>query len=80
MGANVLELLDDDLLSKIKGISIRAKHLVNDVFAGEYLSAFKGRGMEFEEVREYTAGDEVKSIDWKVSARMGRPYIKRYRE
>jgi uncharacterized protein (DUF58 family) len=53
---------------------------VNTVMAGEYQSAFKGLGIEFEEVREYTPGDDVKSIDWNVTARMGRPYVKLYRE
>ncbi len=50
------------------------------MMAGQYKSVFRGTGMEFEEVREYSQGDDVKSIDWKVSARLGRPYIKRYRE
>lgn len=54
--------------------------MVNTMMAGQYRSVFRGSGIEFEEVREYSPGDEVKSIDWKVSARMGRPYIKRYRE
>lgn len=54
--------------------------MVNDVMAGEYQSAFKGRGMEFEEVREYQPGDEIRTIDWNVTARMGRPFIKRYVE
>ena len=65
--------LDSDLMAKIRGIQIRAKHLVNDVFAGEYQSAFKGRGLEFEEVREYQPGDDIRSIDWNVTARIGPP-------
>ena len=74
------ELLSDELLSQIKGIQIKAKSLVNDVFAGEYLSAFKGRGMEFEEVREYFPGDDVRNIDWNVTARSEKPYIKTFRD
>lgn len=72
--------LDDELLAKIKGVQIRAKHLVNDVFAGEYISAFKGRGMEFEEVREYQPGDDVRAIDWNVTARSETPFIKIFQD
>jgi len=54
--------------------------MVNTMMAGQYRSVFRGSGIEFEEVREYSPGDDVKSIDWKVSARMGRPYVKLYRE
>lgn len=72
--------LTDELLSKIKGIQIRARHLVNDAFSGDYISAFKGRGIEFEEVREYIPGDDVRSIDWNVTARQNRPFIKTYRD
>lgn len=75
-----LEVLNDDILAKIKGIQMKAKHLVSDTFAGDYLSAFKGRGMEFEEVREYTPGDDIRKIDWNVTARTGQPYIKTYRD
>ncbi len=74
------KLLDEALLAKIKSIQMRAKHLVNDVFAGEYLSAFKGRGMEFEEVREYLVGDDVRNIDWNVTARQDKAFIKTYRD
>jgi uncharacterized protein (DUF58 family) len=74
------EMLDQELLAKIKGIQIRARHLVNDVFAGEYQSAFRGRGLEFEEVREYQAGDDIRSIDWNVTARQNKPYVKLYRD
>jgi uncharacterized protein (DUF58 family) len=77
---SVLNMLDDDLLSKVKGIQIKAKHMVNDVFAGEYLSAFKGRGMEFEEVREYAPGDDIRDIDWNVTARSTHPFVKTYRD
>jgi uncharacterized protein (DUF58 family) len=73
-------MLSAELIKKIKKVHIRSGRLVNTLMAGQYKSVFRGSGIEFEEVREYTAGDEVKSIDWKVSARMGRPYIKRYRE
>jgi uncharacterized protein (DUF58 family) len=73
-------MLPHELIKKIKRIHIRSSRQVNTMMAGQYKSVFRGSGIEFEEVREYTPGDEVKSIDWKVSARMGRPYIKRYRE
>ena len=69
-----------ELIKKIRRIEIRTNRLVNDVLAGEYHSVFKGRGMEFEEVREYQMGDDVRSIDWNVTARMDHPYVKRYRE
>jgi uncharacterized protein (DUF58 family) len=68
------------LLKKIRRIEIRTSHLVNDALAGQYHSAFKGRGMEFEEVRPYQIGDDVRSIDWNVTARYGEPYIKIFRE
>lgn len=68
-------------LSKtIRQIQFLSTHLAEDVLAGAYRSAFKGRGMEFEEVREYQPGDEVRSIDWNVTARMNRPYVKNFRE
>lgn len=73
-------MIPEEVLRKIHLLHIRTKHLVNDVMAGEYESAFRGRGMEFEEVREYQAGDDVRSIDWNVTARMGRPFLKLYRE
>jgi uncharacterized protein (DUF58 family) len=69
-----------DLLKKIRHIEIRTNRLVNDVFAGEYHSVFKGRGMEFDEVREYTPGDDIRAIDWNVTARHGHPFVKRYVE
>ncbi len=69
-----------ELLKRIRRIQIRTSHMANDVFAGQYHSAFKGQGMEFEEVREYQPGDEIRSIDWNVTARQGRPFIKRFRE
>lgn len=73
-------MLDPALLAKIKRIHIHAFSIVNEVFAGEYTSAFKGRGIEFEEVREYMPGDDVRNIDWNVTARSGRPYIKLFRD
>ena len=69
-----------EILKKIRRIEISTNRLVNNIFAGEYESAFKGRGMEFDEVREYQPGDEIRSIDWNVTARMGAPYIKKYVE
>ena len=72
--------LSKEVIKKIQGIHIHTNYLVNDVLAGEYESAFRGRGMEFEEVREYQAGDDVRDIDWNVTARMGHPYVKIYRE
>ena len=69
-----------ELLKKIRRIEIRTSHLVNDAMAGKYHSAFKGRGMEFEEVRPYQIGDDVRTIDWNVSARYGEPFVKKFRE
>jgi len=73
-------VIAEEILKKIHLIHIRTKHLVNDVMAGEYESAFRGRGMEFEEVREYIPGDDIRTIDWNVTARTGRPHVKLYRE
>lgn len=73
-------MLSSELIQKIRRIEIRTRHLVNESFAGEYHAIFKGRGMEFDEVRAYQPGDEVRSIDWNVTARMGEPFIKRYVE
>ncbi len=73
-------MLSPDIIKKIKKIHIKAGRRVNTLMAGQYKSVFRGAGIEFEEVREYFPGDEVKSIDWKVSARLGRPFVKRYRE
>ena len=69
-----------ELIKKIRKIEIRTRALTQQVFSGQYHSAFKGRGMAFSEVREYTYGDDVRSIDWNVSARFGTPYVKMYRE
>ena len=76
----MLTMIPKEILQKIQKIHIRTSYLVNDIFAGEYESAFRGRGMEFEEVREYMPGDDIRDIDWNVTARMGHPYIKLYRE
>jgi len=73
-------MLSAELIRRIRFIEIRTRRLVNDLFAGEYQSVFKGRGMEFAEVREYQPGDEVRTIDWNVTARMGRPFVKRFTE
>jgi uncharacterized protein (DUF58 family) len=75
-----LERLSPQILSKIRSIQIRAKNLVNSSFSGEYQSAFRGRGMEFEEIRDYTIGDDIRNIDWNVTARTSSPYIKVYRD
>ncbi len=72
--------VSSDLLQKVRAIQIKTSHLVNDLMAGEYVSAFKGRGMEFSEVREYQPGDDVRLIDWNVTARMNQPYIKEFKE
>jgi uncharacterized protein (DUF58 family) len=69
-----------EVLRQVRLIELRTRRLVNSLFAGEYRSIFKGHGMEFAEVREYMPGDEVRSIDWNVTARMGRPFVKRYIE
>ena len=69
-----------EIVKKVRRIQIVANRMVNDLFAGAYQSAFRGRGMEFDEVREYQPGDEVRSIDWNVTARAGHPFIKRHKE
>lgn len=69
-----------ELLKKVRKIEIKAKGLSHNIFAGEYHSAFKGRGMTFSEVREYQYGDDVRDIDWNVTARYNRPYVKVYEE
>jgi len=69
-----------ELLKKVRSIQIKASRMVNDVLAGEYSSVFKGRGMEFDEVRLYVPGDEIRTIDWNVTARTGVPHVKRFVE
>jgi uncharacterized protein (DUF58 family) len=73
-------MIPKEILKKVRQIEIRTGRLVNDVFAGEYESIFKGRGMEFHEVREYVPGDDIRSIDWNVTARTGHPYVKKFVE
>ena len=69
-----------EVLEAVRRIEVRTNRLVNDMMVGAYLSHFKGRGMDFEELREYIPGDEVRDIDWNVTYRMGRPFVKRFRE
>jgi uncharacterized protein (DUF58 family) len=69
-----------EILKKVRQIEIRTNRLVNDSMAGEYHSVFRGRGMDFDEVREYVPGDEVRTIDWNVTARAGRPFVKKFTE
>jgi len=73
-------MLSTELIKKIHHIEIRTRRLVNDSYAGDYHSIFKGRGMEFDEVRPYQLGDEIRTIDWNVTARTGEPHVKRYVE
>jgi uncharacterized protein (DUF58 family) len=73
-------MIPKEVLQKIRRIQITTSRMVTDVFAGHYHSVFKGQGMEFEEVREYQPGDEIRSIDWNVTARTGRPFIKKFME
>lgn len=73
-------MLSSEQLKAIRKIQIRTSHLVSDLFAGQYHSAFKGHGMEFAEVRPYLPGDDVRSIDWNVTARTGTPHVKRFTE
>ena len=69
-----------ELIASVHRVEVRTNRVVNDMMVGAYLSHFKGRGMDFEELREYIPGDEVRDIDWNVTYRMGRPFVKRYRE
>jgi uncharacterized protein (DUF58 family) len=73
-------MLSEALFKKIQRFHFTTKRLANDLFAGQYESAFKGRGMEFAEVREYQVGDDIRTIDWNVSARFGRPFVKVFHE
>lgn len=77
---SVMAIAPAEVLRQVRRIEVRTRRLVDSRFAGEYRSLFKGQGMEFAEVREYQPGDEVRSIDWNVSARMGKPFVKRYVE
>jgi len=69
-----------ELLESVRRVEVRTNRLVNDTMVGAYLSHFRGRGMDFEELREYIPGDDVRDIDWNVTNRMGRPFVKRFRE
>lgn len=73
-------MLPAEILRKVRRIEIRTSRLVNESLAGEYHSVFKGRGMEFSEVREYQFGDDIRNIDWNVTSRMGHPYVKKHVE
>jgi uncharacterized protein (DUF58 family) len=73
-------MLPREIIKKIRRIQIHTSHIVNEMLAGRWNSAFKGRGIEFEEVRPYQIGDDVRAIDWNVTARTGRPFIKLFRE
>src|SRR6476659_9115882 len=73
-------MLPREIIKKIRRIEIHTSRIVNELLAGQWNSAFKGRGIEFEEVRPYQIGDDVRAIDWNVTARMGRPFIKLFRE
>ena len=73
-------MITQEILKKVRQIEIRTSRMVDSILGGEYNSAFKGRGMEFEEVREYQPGDEIRTIDWNVTARAGSPFVKTYRE
>ena len=73
-------MLSRELLKKIQGFHFKTRRLANDLFAGQYESAFKGRGMEFAEVREYQPGDDIRTIGWNVSARFGHPFVKVFHE
>jgi uncharacterized protein (DUF58 family) len=73
-------LSQEEMLARVRRLQIRARRLVRRLFLGEYHSVFRGRGLEFSEVREYHEGDEVRMIDWNVTARMGMPYVKKYVE
>jgi len=73
-------MLSLEFLKKLRQIELRTRKIINTTFVGEYRSTFKGTGMEFIDVREYLPGDDIRSIDWKVTARMGRPYVKKFVE
>jgi uncharacterized protein (DUF58 family) len=73
-------MIPKEVLQRVRRIEIRTRSIVESVLSGEYQSVFKGRGMEFSEVRTYTAGDDIRSIDWNVTARMGQPYVKKHVE
>src|SRR5512142_2264714 len=69
-----------DILKKVRQVEIKTRGIVEEIFSGEYHSVFKGRGIEFAEVREYIPGDDIRAVDWNVTARMGHPYVKLFEE
>ena len=73
-------MLTQELMREVRRLQVRTRRRVEGLFAGEYHTAFKGRGIEFADVREYESGDDVRSIDWNVTARTGRPHVKRFIE
>ena len=73
-------MIPEEIFKKVRQIHIRTSHMVNDTLAGQYESVFKGQGIEFEEVREYQPGDDIRTIDWNVTARTGRPFVKKFVE
>ncbi|MFQ3675935.1 MAG: DUF58 domain-containing protein [Endomicrobiia bacterium] len=73
-------MLPQEILKQVRRIEFKTNKIVNDLFAGQYYSVFKGRGIEFDEVREYNPGDDIRSIDWNVTARYGKPFIKKFVE
>ena len=73
-------MIPAEIIRKVRLIEIKTRHIVNNLFGGEYHSAFKGMGMEFAEVREYAPGDDIRAIDWNVTARAGKPFIKKFNE
>ncbi len=77
---NGTKMIPAHIIRKIKRIHIKSRRTVNSIMAGQYKSVFRGSGIEFEEVREYCPGDDVKTLDWKVSARLGKPFVKLYKE
>lgn len=77
---NTMSLQLSEILKKVKRLEIVSNRSANDLFAGQYKSVFRGRGMEFSEVREYQAGDDIRQIDWNVTARAGRPFVKQFVE
>ena len=78
--SDVSDLVGPEILRQVRSIELRTKHLVSTILTGDYRSVFRGRGMEFAEVRAYDYGDDFRSIDWNVSARMGEPYVKLFNE
>lgn len=73
-------MIQSEVLAQVRRIQVRTNRLVTDVMAGGYTSVFRGSGIEFDEVREFTEGDDIRAVDWNVTARTGRPYVKKYME